>query len=239
MDLYESIFMRKSVRAYERGPLDDSVLEEIKTYLSHVPTLISGAQTSFEISSNSHAISTFKAPHYINIYCRDHEYCFENVGFIWQQISLYLTSKGIGSCWLGMSNYLYGDKQEYPFAATIAFGEASTSPYREMDEFRRKALADISIGHDPRLEAVRLAPSAFNAQTWFYVCHGGVVDVYRKEQVKIFRGPFAKMGRLNLGIGLAHLYVASNAFNMSFDFVTQASAPDVHGYIYVGTVCAN
>lgn len=236
MDLYESIFVRKSVRAYE-APLDESTLEGLRSCVTQVPTLISDGKTTFSISSTSLALSNFKAPQYINIFCEDHELGYENVDFIWEQVSLCLSSKGIGSCWLGMPKIGSYEKSPYPFAVALAVGKPLGSPYRESNEFKRKLLADISSGHDPRLEAAHLAPSAMNQQTWFYDCHGGVIDIYRKILPRMLPHAFDRMSRINTGIGLAHLYVASKALKMPFNFVTQAAAPDKNGYVYVGTVC--
>lgn len=237
MDLYESIFVRKSVRSYAHTPLDEKVLLDIDGFIAQVPTLISGSQIHFDISSRSRAFSTAKAPYYINIFCPPHEFDLENIGFIWEFVSLYLTSQGIGSCFLGMKNFFLEDRGPYPYAVTLAFGMANGSPYRTYEEFNRKPLDEISSGEDPRIEAARLAPSGLNVQAWFYACHGGVIDVYRKTAFHYSASMFLRIARISMGVGLAHLYIASHALNMPFEFVMHASAPDKPGYEYIGTIC--
>ena len=75
-------------------------------------------------------------------------------------------------------------KDELPFVISLAFGKAAGSPYRELSEYKRKSLSNISSGSDKRLEAVRLAPSAMNNQNWFFVAGNGKIKEVLNKSVK-------------------------------------------------------
>lgn len=46
----------------------------------------------------------------------------------------------------------------------IAFGKAIDNPFRNLNEFNRRSLNEISNVTDSQLEAARLAPSSMNSQ---------------------------------------------------------------------------
>jgi nitroreductase len=45
-----------------------------------------------------------KAPHYLLLFSENKPGYLLNTGFIFEQIDLFLSSSGIGSCWLGLTN---------------------------------------------------------------------------------------------------------------------------------------
>ena len=68
-----------------------------------------------------------------------------------------------------------------PCIITMAFGKPAQPLYRDVSEFKRKLLSDISEGTDDRLEAARLAPSGMNKQNWYFVADNGKIHCYRKK----------------------------------------------------------
>ena len=96
-------------------------------------------------------------------------------------MDLFLSESGIGSCWLGASKPEEKETSALPHVICMSFGRPAEPLHRARSEFKRKPLAEISEGVDERLEAARLAPSAVNAQNWYFAAMNGKIHCYRKK----------------------------------------------------------
>lgn len=240
MTLNETIYMRKTTRSFDMTPLDKNVLDDIRAFGSTLKSLDTSIKTRFEIIGidSVKCILPWKTPHYIAVFSEEKEGYLTNAGFMFQQLDLYMQSLGIGCCWLGMGKYNPGEEVErasdLPFVIMISFGRAKGSPHRELSEFKRKPLAEISDIADERLESAHLAPSGKNAQPWFFLHDGDVIHTYH---VHIPRGLLKKkepdnVSFIDVGCALAHMYVANSD---TFHFFKQA-APSINGgYTYIGS----
>jgi nitroreductase len=155
------------------------------------------------------------------------EGAYENIGFIGQQMDLWFSENGLGSCWLGMAKP--NEDGDLSYVISMAFGKPAGSAHRSLADFNRKPLSEISDGSDPRLEAARLAPSGMNAQGWYFSASGGKIRCYRKKPGII--AP-EKLGRIDMGIALWHIASETE----SFRFAKEPNVPERKGYIYSGTV---
>lgn len=106
------------------------------------------------------SILPWTAPHYAVIFSEEKDGYLTNVGFMYQQLDLYLQSIGLGCCWLGLGKFAPDEEgreiMEVPnddllFVIIMAFGEAKNSPHRELSAFKRKSLSEISDREDKRL----------------------------------------------------------------------------------------
>ncbi len=238
-DLYEFIFKRKSTRKYDMTPLDAATLNKIRSFANDVRRLYPKIKTAFEITGDVKNILPVRAPHYFIISSEKNDGYLENVGFMFQQVDLFLSSMGLGSCWLGMarptSETKSEPKTELLFVIILAFGKTVDSPHREPSAFTRKPLTEVSSGADNRLEAARLAPSATNSQNWFFACDNGKIDVFQKKLNPAMALMYDKMNKVDMGIALCHLCVATEHNGLKFVFSKEAGK-DRKGYIYTGTV---
>jgi len=176
-----------------------------------------------------------KAPHNFIISSELTDGYLENVGFLYQQMDLYLSSLGLGSCWLGMAKPTEALETKLEFVIVLAFGKPKESPYRSLEGFNRKPLEEVAAGSDPRLEAVRLAPSASNTQNWFFVCDAGKIHAYQKLLNPVKAKFYDKFNRLDVGIALCHLYLATVEQGAVFKFSLK-DVPALEGYRAIGTV---
>lgn len=232
MNLYDYIWKRKSTRKYDMTPLGEEQISRIKQFSSNLRPLYPNIKIAYEITADVKGLQSFKAPHYFVVSSENSDGYLENAGFMFQQMSLYLSSLGIGSCWLGGAKPPPGVKTELPFVIILAFGKALDSPYRERKEFKRKPLTEISSGSDDRIEAARLAPSGVNFQNWFFEADNGKIDVYRKKTIL---GIYNRLAEIDSGIALCHLFAATEHSGKAFVFSKEAGK-DKKGYIYIGTV---
>lgn len=215
MELKEMIGRRKSVRSYTGVPVEEPVLTQILEFIDSAAVLDPDIGFRAEIVSRDKikCILPWLPPQLIAIYSEEKDGCLENAGFVFQQLDLYLQSIGIGTCWIGMgkmSDVKEAYKDGMRFVILLAFGyPKGTAQRTELREFRRKSLAEISDRADERLEPARLAPSSVNSQPWYFVHDGEKIHVYGARKALFSGLVLSDMNRIDIGIALAHLYVAN------------------------------
>ena len=232
MELYDYISTRKSTRKYDTTPFDEDTMLQILQYAENLKPLYPDIRVKYETVNEVSGLMSAKAPCYFLISSEIKNGYLENAGFMFQQMSLYLSSRGFGSCWIGMAKPTTEVETQLPFVIALAFGKAADSPYRALSEYKRKSLSNISSGSDERIESARLAPSAINNQNWFFAANNGNIDVFCKKSVMAM---FAKTNRIDIGIALCHLFVATEHFGKDFVFANE-TGKEKKGYIYIGTV---
>jgi hypothetical protein len=171
----------------------------------------------------------WSAPYYLALYSEKKGNYMENIGFVFQQLSLYLQSIGIGSCWVGMASPKVKSDN---FIITISFGR-SDDITRDLSRFKRKSLMKISDMEDERLIPARLAPSAINSQPWYFKHVDGGFDVYQKKQNILKHQVLKNWNPIDVGIALAHMYVANEN---TFEFYKKTDFENVKGYTYTGSI---
>jgi len=228
----EIIRKRKSVRKYDPMPLDAATLAMVQEQFEKIQPLFPEIRFSIEIANKTKGMFNITAPHYLVFGSEEKEGACENIGFIGQQLDLFFSSIGIGTCWLGAAKPLEKEPSILPHVICMAFGKPNEPLHRELSGFKRKPLSAISEGSDPRLEAARLAPSAINAQNWYFIVDSGKIHCYRKKSNPLLGLMFNKMHCIDMGIAICHIAAESE----SFKFVQEAGTPDRKGYIYTGTV---
>ena len=237
MNLEDTIYKRQSIRSYDNMPLDNQTLEEIRGFIENAKELNPNIKWSYEILSaeNISTMMRWKAPHYLALYSEEKENYYQNIGFIFQQVDLYLQSREIGTCWIGMASpkgYKNPDKSQ-KFIIAISFGKSPENIYRELDQFKRKDLSQISDKEDGRLIPAQFAPSAANGQPWYFVHSGdNAYDLYRVNRGMLRNKFMGKWAKIDTGIALSHLYVSNPN---SFKFYKKENPKELEGYFYDGS----
>ena len=226
MTLQEMIYHRKSCRSFLGKPLEPEMIEKV---LSFEPTVLyPEIKVRMDIVSRDKVkcICPWTTPQVITIYSEEKEGYQENIGFLFQQMDLYLQTLGLGVCWLGMGKLNPRTLQQVEgmkFVIMLAFGYPKGDQLRhDLKGFKRKPLAQITDSVDSRLEPARLAPSAVNSQPWYFTHEGNAIHVHCSQ----------KGSRLDAGIALSHLYVANED---TFRFFKAENVPAVTGYRYIGS----
>jgi len=214
-------------------PLTTAQLEEMEAFISGMRPLLPGVEIGHRLVGPDQIRGLFvpKAPHYVLISGEDVPYRDLCAGFLFQQLDLYLSAQGLGTCWIA------GAKLPKDDILVISVGETVGSHTRTLEEFKRKSLAEISIGEDSRLEMARLAPSGMNAQPWYFIVQDGVIHVYQVRSGKL-KAMVYDLEELDVGIALCHLALATEAQGGVFRFETgRQDAPAApQGFVYVGAV---
>ena len=228
------IYQRKSVRKYKPVLVDGKTIAKILDFCSKLKPLFPNIKVKYFINEkkNIRCILPWKTEQVITIISENKNGYLENVGFMFQQLDLYLQYLGLGSCWLGM-----GSLKDYPiedgfvFVIMIAFGIADEPIKRDILEFKRKELREISDILDERLNCARLAPSAINSQPWYFVHEKDVIHAYQKDSL-FKREILSKKNQIDMGIALSHIYIENKN---SFEFFVLNNPPNIKGAKYTGS----
>jgi nitroreductase len=201
MTLYETIFVRRSVRKYDKAPLDDETLRGIQKFLDEAER-IEGQSGRFEIVE-SDRVKNASAPHYIFAYSEANDGAYANVGYVLQKADLYLQSIGLGSVWLGAGKPV---ESKPDYVIMLAFGKTEVPLRAGAQDFKRLALDEVSNENNAVAQAARLAPSAANSQPWKLRFEDGKVTV-RYFGRGLLKATLKKMNKVDIGIVLRHIEV--------------------------------
>ena len=226
MTLNEMIYHRKSCRSFTNAPVDAAAIEIIKAF--PMKPLYPEIRVHWEIVSRDQVkcICPWTTPQLIAIYSEEKTGYLENIGFLFQQMDLYLQTMGLGVCWLGMGRMNPKTTRQVAgmkFVILLSFGHPKGDQLRrDTKEFKRKPMEKITDRPDKELEPARLAPSAVNSQPWYFTHEGDTIHVWCSR----------KGSRLDAGIALAQLYVANEK---AFRFFRAENVAEVPGYGYIGS----
>ena len=227
MTLHEMIFRRKSCRSFTGVPVDAATVEAVKAF--PMRPLYPDIRVHWDIVPRNQVkcICPWTTPQLITVCSEETDGYLENIGFLFQQMDLYLQTLGLGVCWLGMGRMNPKTAtvvEDMKFVIMLAFGHPRGDQLRhDLKGFKRKPMEQITDKPDPRLEPARLAPSAVNSQPWYFTHEGDTIHVWCSK----------KGSPLDAGIALAHLYVANPE---SFRFFKAENVPEIPGYGYLGSV---
>ena len=183
-NLYDMIFKRKSFHLFRNIGNEHITLEEledIENYFKKVKHLVDDIKVKIKIIKKK---SILRGQEYcILFYSEKKDNYLQNIGYIGEQLDLYLVSKNIGTLWFGIGkpDEEKLDGLDYVIMIAIAKVDSSLKFRKDMFKSKRKELSEIWVG-DNYLDVgnvVRFCPSACNTQPW-------KVDVSNKE-LKVFR----------------------------------------------------
>ena len=237
MTLADMIPRRRSVRAYRAEAIDAATLADLRACMDNLVPLIPGAKVEGRIIPTSHGsfLQKWKTPHFIAIFSDGSDDALMNVGFMYQQLDLYAQSIGLGTCWVGLGSLTEAESvpEGMKLAVMMAIGVPDDVPERTPADFKRKPMTDLADQPDDRLESLRLAPSATNSQPWYVIHAGDTLHLFREELGIIKQRTHGRMNKIDMGIGLCHLYVTHPD---TFRFRREENPPMQDGQIYIGSV---
>ena len=220
MKMYDTIFVRRSARKYDKKPLDEGVLKDIREFIGNTKQL-DGQNARFEVVSDKEVKGS--APHYVLAFCESNDAAYVNVGYVLQNVDLYIQSMGLGSLYLGMKK---PEKKAEDFCILLAFG-GSEVPFRKGEgDFDRLPVNEISNADNAIIKAARLAPSARNSQPWKFTFEDNKIMIryFGRGLLKsIMRKRFSM---IDLGIVTRHVETALLDEGKTNTSITLRSAGD-------------
>lgn len=232
MPIIDNIQQRKSVRSYRKEYLSSDDAAKIRKFIEQLEISF-GAKLRIELIRTKEGPETRKfetygvvrgAADFLVVAHVDGPLAEEAVGYAFEQVVLYCTETGLGTCWIGGTF----NRSDFAKAVSLQPHESLSiiSPvgYKaEKKSFIEAAMTAVVKSHlredfgtlffggswdyplTPEeagvykipLEMVRLAPSARNKQPWRVLVKDGEVHFYRHPE-------FSRFTRIDMGIALCH-----------------------------------
>ncbi len=184
-NLYDMIFKRKSFHLFRNignEKISEEELEDIEDYFSKIEPLNKNIKVKFKIVKDS--VTCKRGQEYcILMYSEKKENYLQNIGYMGEQLDLYLVSKNIGTLWFGIGKV--DEKQldglDYIIMIAIAKVDSPEKFRKDMYKSKRKDLEEIWQGNNylDIANIVRFAPSACNSQPWIVESNENELKVFR------------------------------------------------------------
>ena len=225
--LYEMIFKRKSFHLFRNignEHITDNELKDIEEQFNKFKPLIDDINVKIKIVKNSTTCKRGQE-YCILFYSEKKENYLQNIGYLGEQLDLYLVSKNIGTLWFGIGKVEEKQLDGLDFVIMIAIAKVdSPDKFRkDMYKSKRKELKEIWNG-DNYLDIaniVRFTPSACNTQPWIVDSSVNELKIYRyRKEGK--RGIMPKdrviyYNQIDIGIFLCFLELCLKNNNIEYE----------------------
>jgi hypothetical protein len=253
MNLTEAILQRRSVRTYIGGPLDAATRQKIKEYIATLRApfgavcridVVSSTASSEPVKLGTYGSISGATDYLALIITGDDPLAEAGAAYVFEQLVLFCTQFGLGTCWLGGFFSRGGFAKRLKLAAGERF--RIVSPVGHAADKPHLSLLTVLVGTKPKprkpfganffyrrfdtpltpddagryftpLEMVRLAPSANNKQSWRVVRGEGVLHFYSSASFGF--------DNIDLGIALCHFEQTCILEGLVGHFETLPTAP--------------
>ena len=223
---YPMIFKRKSFHLFRNvgnESIEAAELSEAETAWKSFEALYPDIKTAIRIVPAGKVNFRRDAEYCIMLYSEKKENYLMNMGYLGEQLDLYLVSRNIGTLWFGIGK---PDEKSYlglDFVIMIAIRKIPDESLFRKDMFKskRKPLEEEWEGETLGIaEIARFAPSACNTQPWFVRNENNVLTVSRyKKPGKRGIMPAAAVAyfnRIDIGIYLCFLEICMAEKGIAF-----------------------
>ena len=224
MDYYKAIFKRKSFHFFkERENINKKELADLKDFVNKLVPLNPQIKTEIKIVKEEETTCKRKGEYCILFFSEEKEEYLRNIGYIGEQIDLYLASKNIGALWYGVGKTEIKSEFGLDFVIMINISKMPEDKFRkDMFKAKRKDLSEVWIGGSLNIANIlRFTPSACNTQPWITENLGTKLSVYRyKKPGKRGIMPANKViyyNRIDMGIYLYFLEILLKHENIKFE----------------------
>jgi len=249
----EIVKRRISVRNYVAQPLANEIKDKINEYIGRLSSPFA-AQVTIKLFEAKTALNPAKlgtygvikgATEYIGATVKNEEFALEALGYEFQKLILYITSLGLGTCWLG-GTFKKGEfakamsvknDEIFPVISPLGFASdkrsfadtfirfmAQSHSRKQWDKlFFNKDFAtplsnsDAGVYSDS-LEMLRLAPSASNKQPWRIIKDGNNWHFYECKSPGYSNVLGYDIQRIDMGIAACHFHLAAIEKRLSGEF---------------------
>ncbi|SMC36286.1 nitroreductase family protein [Papillibacter cinnamivorans] len=248
--LEETIRRRRSVRKYSIRPvpreLTDDISRYIRTLSGPFPEEVRFHMLEMPALASGRTLGTYGmvsgASRFLAASVRSGKTCLEELGYEFETLVLYLTSLGIGTCWLATFDTAdfrkdmdVGEDEIFPAVCPYGYaGEKAASVGRKSWEelyfggdfitpLTRAAAGEYALP----LELARLAPSSCNLQPWRVLKTGVGIFHFYEYSTPGFSDKFPyDVQRIDMGIAACHFGLSAKENRLAGGFRV-LEAPDI------------
>ena len=225
--LYEMIFKRKSFHLFRNignEKISEEELSDILNTFNGFKPLVDNIKVKIKIVKDSTTCKRGQE-YCILFYSEKKDNYLQNIGYLGEQLDLYLVSKNIGTLWFGIGKVEEKELDGLDFVIMIAIAKVdSLYKFRkDMYKSKRKELSEIWVGNSylDIGNIVRFTPSACNTQPWRVESSDNELKVYRyRKEGK--RGIMPKdmviyYNQIDIGIFLCFLELCLDKNNITYN----------------------
>lgn len=236
--------LRYSVRTYTSQKISQDMGNQINKYINTLSNPFS-LKISFQVlhsetTENAKKLGTYGmikgAGEYIGATVKNAELSMAALGYEFEKLILYLTSLGLGTCWLG-GTFNRGEfakameikeNELFPIISPIGYASEKKRMTDSLVRFFAKSdqrkpwesiffhknfstpLAKADAGqYEEALEMIRLAPSASNKQPWRILKDGSAYHFF-ENKAKGYSDSFGyDIQEIDMGIAACHFHLAA------------------------------
>ena len=204
-ELYPMIFKRKTIKKFDENlKLTKRELNKIDKYIKNLIPLIPDIDIDYKIVDRYKTTCT-KGEYCILVYSKLKESALLNIGYMLEQLDLYLASINIGVCWYGKGKTDIVNNNDLDFIIMLSIGKLNEKDFRkDYTKAKRKDIDTIWIGKFALdvANVVRYAPSTCNLQPWLVYTEKNLIKVYRRLDVKskIYKDKILYYNTIDMGI---------------------------------------
>lgn len=221
---YQMIFKRKSFHILKgEKSLSAEELAEIAEEFYGFQPLDDNIQVKMKIVPRGET-SCPRGEYCILLYSEKKNNYLQNIGYIGEQLDLWLASKNIGVCWYGLGKTAETSYEGLEYVIMLIIEKVEEQDFRkDMFKSKRKLLEEIWFGDEYLSIAniARFTPSSCNMQPWIVESEKDKLTVYRYKKpgkrgmVPVHRVTYTN--RIDIGIFLLFLEVCLAHENIGFE----------------------
>lgn len=249
----QTIQNRSSIRTYQEREVSKTDKENLMAYANSLENPF-GVPVTFQLletkgESNAHKLGTYGVikgtKTFLGVTVPNIEFAMEAVGYDFEQLILYATHLGIGTCWLAAtfnrnafsSAFKVKEGELFPVISPIGYPAEKKSMTesifrKKMKSSQRKDWNEIFFKDDfnspltqfdageykTPLEMLRLAPSATNSQPWRILQADGCYHFYAKISSNKSEKNHIAIQRVDVGISANHFHLSALENNLQGRF---------------------
>ena len=227
INLYNMIFKRKSFHLFRNvgnEKITEKELKKIENQFINFTPLVEDIKVKMKIVKDSTTCKRGQE-YCILLYSEKKDNYLQNIGYIGEQLDLYLVSKNIGTLWFGIGKPEEQQLDGIDFVIMIAIAkiDSETKFRKDMYKSKRKELSEIWNGayYLDIANIVRFAPSACNTQPWIVTSSKNELKVYRyRKEGKRGIMPMDMVkyyNQIDIGIFLCFIDLCLNKNNLKYE----------------------
>lgn len=185
VNYYQQIFKRKSFHLFKNtGSISKEELCDLTVLIQNLQPLDPTIRTEISIVPEKETTCKRGGEYCILFYSETKDGYLPNIGYMGEQIDLYLASRNIGALWFGIGKVAEPQRNGLQFVIMMTIAKMPENQFRkDMFKAKRKSLAEIWQGETLGVgEIVRFTPSACNTQPWWVEHVEGELRVYRYQK---------------------------------------------------------
>lgn len=245
--LEENIAKRRSIRAFRMDrPLETELVDELIDFLSGLTLPQDAIDWNFDTLPYEDMVQIatvepgVKAPMYLVLRSEKENFALQNCGYLGQLASLWLTSRGVASCFQSSINVNEDFPDTLPYLGAVAVGYSDERFYNSSDPRRLKplkkwTLGDFSGNNLAVAQSVSYAPSWSDRHPVCLMALEGRMHVYRNHA--LLNNPVINYVQcMDVGAALANMHVTANSLGLGIEFTRQDPTPVWGNKVYQATV---